>query len=141
MPVGVEMSCFSLTRCFLPQLRPPGAAGCTGPPAAGAAGHEAFLHTLPRALRPLGLEALTPSVTLAGAAATWTNTVRPNRSLRLPRSQELCKEAAVPGKGRVSPSPPPPQPLESSARDPPCSSGKEDSCPLPNRGRRARVSS
>lgn len=137
--MGTEISGFSLTRCFLPQLRPPGAAGGRGPPAAGAAGHEAFFHTLPRALRPLGLEAVTPSVALADAAATWTNAVSSNRSLRLPPSQELCKEAVVPGKGRVSPSPPT-QPSESSAREQPCSSGK-DSYPLPNQGRRARVSS
>lgn len=46
------------------------------------------------------------AVTLAGAAATWTNTVNANHSLRLPPSQELYKKAAVPGKGRVSPSSP-----------------------------------
>lgn len=59
--MGLESARFSLTLCFFPQLRPLGAAGCRGPPAAGAAGHQAVLHPLPRALRPLGLEAVTPS--------------------------------------------------------------------------------
>lgn len=72
----MESGRFSLTRCFLPQLRPPGAASCRGPPATGAAGPEAFLHALPRALCPPGLEAVTPAVSLADAVATQIN-VRP----------------------------------------------------------------
>ena len=126
MPVAMAVGHFRLTRHFLPQLRPPGASGCTRPPAAGAAGREAFLHTLPPALRPLGLEAVTPSIALSDAAATWTNAVSPNRSPGLPPSQELCKQAVVPAKGSVSPSPPT-QPPENSGGEPP--SGREDSYP------------
>lgn len=121
--VGMEIGHFSLTRCFLPQLRPPGAAGCTGPPATRAAGHEAFLHTLPCAHRPLGLEAVTPSVALTDAAAAWTSPI--------PRA---VQGGSCSGEGQSLPLT---RPSESSARKQPCSSAKEDSCPLPNQRRRA----